>query len=179
MPTSKYLLCFSLIIASLILQPAEAKTPPTQAVYDANMLPTNYEVYSNGTSVINRPASGYWPVLLPTYNQYTGNNPGCYIACYSRNSMGFPSTGYSIGSGMYVKGQVRVSGLYVGRKCVPDNPTVQRTPPVNEDLSKDPYYINLCNTLVPTCSNGMGTCGGGSTSCWPGADTGGWYGIQP
>lgn len=149
-----------------------AATPPSQAVYDTNMLPTTYNVYTNGTVVINRSAPGFSKVLLPTYNNFT-DSPGCYIACYSRSSAGLPSTGYSIGSGIWVHGQVRVSGSYNvdssnPRNCVPTGYNGQ-------DISKVGPFNNYCNQYVPFCSTSA-TCSSGA--CWAGEDTGGWYGIQ-
>lgn len=168
MSSGKKILCLFTIF---LCQTVFAAAPPGQAVYDSQMLATNYNVYTNGTTVINHPANGFTKVLLPTANSFTGV-PGCYIACYSRSAAGIPSAGYSIGWGIYVHGQVRVAGAYNGRNCVPTGYLP------STDLSKVGPFNNLCNQYIAFCA-GSSACGSSTSTCWAGGDTGGWYGIQP
>ncbi len=75
------------------------------------MLSEDFRVYVGEGSVINHPAPGYEERILPTVNRYQGNDGG-YIAIYSRN----PSQGvYSVGDDIYVIGQIRLQGKYIGR----------------------------------------------------------------
>jgi len=139
--------------------PIEAPIAPGKVSGEYNphtyLLPEAYRVYSNGRSVINYRVPGFQPVILPTVNDYTAT-PGCYVACYSHNTEGAV---YSVGSNIFVKGQVRVRGEYNGRICIP-------TDTEGVDISADQYFKDLCNESIPSCIN-----------CWAGGDTGGWFGL--
>jgi hypothetical protein len=148
-------LLISSFLASLCL-PLGAQAEVSQA--HENRLPENFTVYTDGSSVINHPAPGLTPVMLPTHNSYQGNQ-GCYVACYSHSK----NAGvYSVGNNIYVSGQVRVRGSYENRICVPDGYA-------NNDISKANKFKNLCDSTIKACKN---------NHCWAGGDTGGWFGIQ-
>lgn len=173
MSSCKKIVSFFLVFFLSIFQTSFAAAPPTQPVYDTNMLPTDYQVYTNKNGVvINHPNPNFWKVYLPTTNNYTGV-PGCYVACYSKSAAGLPSAGYQVGNfGIYVHGQVRVPGNYVKRECVPTGYAA------GTDLSKVGPFNALCNQYIAFCA-GASACGAANSSCWAGGDTGGWYGIQP
>lgn len=133
------------------INPSSASSP------NNTLLPDNFNVYTNGTAVINHPAAGFNQVALPTNNDYK-DNPGCYVACYSRDKA---SGVYTVGNNIYVNGQVRVAGSYKGRICTP-------TGYETKDISQEDSFHVLC-AKISTCTNNQ---------CWAGGDTGGWFGIQ-
>lgn len=106
-----------------------------------------YPVYMNGAKK-----------LLPVDNFYR-YSPGCYIACYSHDAQ---NSVYGVGQNIYVKGLVRVNGLYIGRNCQPQGYFFK-------DISTIDYFSNLCQKRITTCKN---------DNCWAGGDTGGWFGIR-
>jgi hypothetical protein len=119
-------------------------------------LPEDFKVYVGNGSVVNWNADGYEEKVLPTVNKYEGSDGG-YIACYSRNQEG---SIYSVGDGIYVMGQIRVQGKYIGRIFHPIGYE-------NKDISAAQEFKHLCNQTFPSAQ------GGG----WAGGDTGGWFGI--
>ena len=121
------------------------------------ILPEDFKVYvgQNG-GVVNTAAPGYEEKVLPTVNKYMGDDGG-YIACYSRNKKG---SIYSVGGGIYVMGQIRLQGQYIGRIFHPKGYE-------HRDISAASEFKDLCNETFPACQ------GGG----WAGGDTGGWFGI--
>jgi hypothetical protein len=129
---------------------------PTIRHASAKKLPNPFYVYVKDNVVINHPAPGYEKRLLPTDSSFS--HVGCYIACYSHDPNGAI---YGVGQGIYVKGQVRVSGLYLGRVCYPQGY-------FHKDISKEATFKEICAKRIHTCGN----------NCWAGGDTGGWYGIQ-
>ncbi len=122
------------------------------------LLPENFSVYTDGTSVINHPMPGFEEKQLPTVNLYKGT-PGCYIACYSHQK---ENAVYSVGSNIYVLGQVRIAGKYNLRICEPTNFA-------GKDISGDATFKTICTEKIEACKN---------APCWAGGDTGGWFGIQ-
>lgn len=150
------LLCgfaFSVLSASSFaaLQPINTPSENTQ------LLPSPYPVYIlPNHGVVNQPYTGTTKAMLPTDNSYT-SAPGCYIACYSHN----PGI-YSVGSNIYVMGQVRTKGQYVNRVCQPAGYE-------SKDISAADSFKQLCAAKIATCRD---------YSCWAGGDTGGWFGIQ-
>lgn len=120
------------------------------------LLPEDFRVYTGPWGVINHNVSGATERTLPTANKFK-EYPGCYIACYSRNQNG---SVYSVGGGIYVKGQVRVKGKYLKRVCHPDGFKYR-------DISAMQRFKNICNRNITACDD-----------CWAGGDTGGWFGIQ-
>jgi len=103
--------------------------------------------------ILNHPAEGFVKRTLKTVNRYRGEDGG-YVAFYTRDS----SKGvYSVGGGIYVVGQIRLKGHYVGRIFQPDDFGV--------DISALPELKELCRQTF-------------GVEGWAGWDTGGWYGIQ-
>ncbi|WP_244329421.1 hypothetical protein [Tolypothrix sp. PCC 7910] len=122
------------------------------------LLPEDFRVYvSDEGVVINWAAPGYTEKILPTVNKYTKRDGG-YIACYSRNLEG---SIYSVGDGIYVMGQIRLQGRYIGRIFHPKGYE-------NKDISAAEEFKTLCNQTFPAARSGG----------WAGGDTGGWFGIQ-
>ncbi|HEY9849223.1 MAG TPA: hypothetical protein V6D28_07175 [Leptolyngbyaceae cyanobacterium] len=119
-------------------------------------LPEDFRVYVSDQGAVNWPAPGYTEKILPTVNKYMGRDGG-YVACYSRNEEG---SIYSVGGGIYVMGQIRLQGRYIGRIFHPKGYE-------NKDISAAQEFKDLCNQTFPTAR------GGG----WAGGDTGGWFGI--
>src|SRR5215210_580500 len=72
----------------------------------SQMLPTDFEVYVKGDTVINHPAPGFEKRILPTINHYTGKDGG-YVALYTLARAG---SVYGVGDEIYVVGQLRVQG---------------------------------------------------------------------
>ncbi|NCR60232.1 MAG: C1 family peptidase [Microcystis aeruginosa LL13-06] len=101
---------------------------------------------------------GYEERTLPTVNKYTESDGG-YIACYSRNKEG---SVYSFDNGIYVMGQIRLQGQYIGEIFHPKGYE-------NQDISAVQELKDLCNQTFPACK------GGG----WAGGDSGGWFGLRP
>ena len=120
------------------------------------MLPEDFPVYVGEEGVINHPLSGYQEHILPTVNSYPGKDGG-YIAIYSYNS----SQGvYSVGEGIYVIGQIRLQGKYIGRIFHPAGYEGQ-------DISAAEDFKQLADETFDSCQG----------DCWAGGDTGGWFGI--
>jgi hypothetical protein len=143
------------VLASLCLP---LSTIAVASQTNENMLPENFTVYTDGSTIVNHPAPGLKAVNLPTHNSYQGNQ-GCYVACYSHSKT---AGVYSVGNDIYVSGQVRVPGSYENRICIPDGYA-------NNDISKANKFKNLCDSTIKACKN---------NHCWAGGDTGGWFGIQ-
>ncbi len=123
------------------------------------LLPEAFPVYTDGVTVINHAEQGFTEKLLPTINLYKGN-PGCYIACYSRQR---ENAIYSVGDNIYVLGQVRIAGKYNVRVCEPTNYA-------GKDISGDATFKAICTEKIEACKG---------ANCWAGGDTGGWFGVQP
>jgi len=144
--------------------------------FNARVLPSNFIIYTNGTSgSLNQVDGSFKKTILPTtqhrpsghasgnffsHNDYT-QNPGCYVACYTQNP---DKAIYSVANGIYIIGQIRVAGIYVQRNCVPLGMARQ-------DLSQNAAFKTLCEKKFPeACPEGR---------CWAGGETGGWLGIIP
>ena len=122
------------------------------------LLPENFKVYvAPEGGVVNWPAPGYEERVLPTVNEYSGDDGG-YIACYSHNQEG---SAYSVGDEIFVMGQIRLQGQYIRRIFHPKGYEGQ-------DIKTAQKLKDLCNQTFPACK------GDG----WAGGDTGGWFGIQ-
>lgn len=124
---------------------------------NSRLLPAQFPVWTGDFGVVNNGKAGGKKAFLPTVNIFKGT-PGCYVACYSRNKQGAV---YGVGGGIFVHGQVRVSGSYAARICKPQAFE-------NADISAGKKFKALCNASVATCKDG----------CWAGGDTGGWFGLQ-
>jgi hypothetical protein len=120
------------------------------------MLPEDFRVYVGEGGVINHPVPSYQEHILPTVNRYRGKDGG-YIAIYSHNA----SQGvYSVGEGIYVIGQIRLQGKYIGRIFHP-------TGYEGQDISAVEEFKRLADETFSACQG----------DCWAGGDTGGWFGI--
>ena len=122
------------------------------------LLPSPFPVYINKSVIINHPAPGFLQKQLPTNNDYKGK-PGCYVICYSHQSS---NAIYQVSDTIYVMGQIRVAGEYMGRVCVPSQFS-------GKDISAEQSFKDLCSQKIQSCSN---------NNCWVGGDSGGWFGIQ-
>jgi len=120
-------------------------------------LPEDYRVYARDGGVVNHSYPGFKEVVLPTINEYQGEDGG-YIAIYTREKEG---SSYEIGKGIYVVGQVRIQGTYHRRVFVPTGYQP------GDDITQDPELIALCEKHFP----------GHAGKLWIGGDTGGWFGI--
>jgi len=125
----------------------------------STLLPEGFYVYvgDNG-SVVNWPIPGYEQRPMPTINKYPGPDGG-YIVCYSRNKEG---SVYSVSDDVYVMGQIRLQGQYIGRVFHPQGYD-------NQDISAVQELKDLCNQTFPACKG----------SGWAGGDSGGWFGFSP
>jgi hypothetical protein len=129
------------------------------AVASPFFLPEDFEIYTDGTTVINwQPSTSYQKRHLPTFNFYEGEEGG-YVAIYTHNQdVGV----YGVGEEIYVMGQIRVEGHYEGRLFVPKGYKL------GDDFSQDPELLQICESYFPSMAGEM----------WVGGDTGGWFGIQ-
>lgn len=137
------------------VDPDDGREEPVRPKY---WLPENFFVYVRGNAVINHPAPGYQKKAFPTRNLFK-SSPGCYVACYTHNK---DNAVYGVGGNIYVAGQLRLRGDYIGRVC---HPAGYR----NKDISAAQKFKFLCSRYLQE------SCRGG---CWAGGDTGGWFGIQ-
>lgn len=121
-------------------------------------LPPCFKIYANETGVAAlHPTPGLEERVIPNVNIFL-RNPGCYIACYSKNP---DKSVFPVTSNIYLVGQIRVRGSYVGRMCVPENyETV--------DIRGERAFKELCSKSFSCIGN----------SCWAGGDTGKWFGLQ-
>ncbi|MEH2380264.1 MAG: hypothetical protein V7K27_15490 [Nostoc sp.] len=152
-------LCFPLV-QSTVAQAQTTSTAPALLVSKVTdyLLPEDFRVYVSAQGgVVNWPAPGYIEKILPTVNKYTLQDGG-YIACYSHNQEG---SIYSVGGGIYVMGQIRLQGGYIGRIFQPKGYE-------GKDISAAQEFKTLCNQTFPAARSGG----------WAGGDTGGWFGIQ-
>ncbi len=117
------------------------------------LLPEDFKVYTKNNGVINWPAPGFKEVVLPTVNQYMGKDGG-YVAFYTRNKK---RGVYSVGGGIYVVGQIRLKGSYIGRIFHPHGY-------VNQDISAAEEFKEMGKKIF-------------DVDCWAGGDTGGWFGM--
>jgi len=134
------------------LHPAVGSSPPGSIPY---WLPEDFRVYTNGQGVVGThpgKGQGLESRILPTVNQYTGNDGG-YVAFYSRDPA---KAVYSVGGGIYVIGQMRLKGRYIGRIFHPHGYE-------NQDISVAPEFKELCRNTF-------------AVEGWAGGDTKGWFG---
>lgn len=120
-----------------------------------HLLPEDFVVYVLGEGIV---VGGYFPEaeprILPTYNHYQGIDGG-YVAIYTHDET---QGVYSVGEGIYVVGQLRVPGQYVGRIFVPTGYTY------GDDITQDPEILSICHSYFPGLEGRI----------WIGGDTGGW-----
>ncbi len=121
-------------------------------------LPEDFEIYTDGKTVINWPASSrFEKKYLPTFNYYQGEEGG-YVAIYTHDK---DMAVYGVGNGIYVLGQIRVEGHYEGRIFIPKGYKA------GDNITKDRELLGICEQYFPTMAGRM----------WVGGDTGGWFGI--
>jgi predicted DNA-binding WGR domain protein len=117
-------------------------------------LPEDFRVFTNDMDMVGIDSNGAQGVeerILPTVNQYTGVDGG-YVAFYSRNPA---KAVYSVGGGIYVVGQIRLKGRYIGGIFHPAGYK-------NQDISAAPEFKELCRQTF-------------GVEGWAGGDTEGWF----
>lgn len=118
---STSLLAGTLLVACLM--PLGSQAENTNSVIKPQLKSTNnlimpdnmqiYETKEYGTT--KKAVKNATVKSLPTNNDFQGS-PGCYLQCVSKNAE------YSIftkGTNEYVKGQMRVKGIYADGHCIP------------------------------------------------------------
>lgn len=126
-------------------------------LFATDPLPPCFKVYSNGQgAAFPHPVPDTVEKHIPTVNIFN-HTPGCYVACYSHNP---DKAVYSVTPTIYLVGQLRVRGSYVGRQCVPENYE-------SADIRSEKVFKDLCSRAFSCPGN----------SCWAGGDTGGWFGL--
>jgi hypothetical protein len=96
---------------------------------------------------------------LPTYNHYRGADGG-YVAVYTREQA---RSIYGVGDGIYVIGQLRVQGRYIGRVFYPAGYGA------GANITCAPALIALAYRYLPSWRG---------IDHWVGGDTGGWFGVS-
>ncbi|MCP4520484.1 MAG: hypothetical protein GY827_02115 [Cytophagales bacterium] len=151
------ILLLSLGLVSFAPDPINTSGTTTQnnsQTTDVYMLPKNYKVYVQGTTVVNQYYKGFEKRILPTYNHYTGLDGG-YVALYTRKK---EDSVYSIGGGIHVVGQVRVKGKYIGSIFYPEGYKK------GDDITQDKKILAICYQYFPQHKGHI----------WIGGGTGGW-----
>ncbi|MBY3179484.1 C1 family peptidase [Rhizobium leguminosarum] len=121
-----------------------------------NFLPEDFKVYVGADGGVSyMPGPQRQERTLPTINRYWGPDGG-YVAVYSRLA---DHAVYSVGDGIYVVGQIRLQGAYVGRRFVPKGYE-------GKDISVAPDMKAICDQAFP-----------GSAPNRASSDTGGWFGL--
>lgn len=105
-------------------------------------------------SVLNNPTEGFKQRLLPTLNHYLGEDGG-YVAFYSRDR---DSGVYPVSKDIFVVGQIRLKGRYIGRIFHPEGYE-------GKDLSAAIEFKQMCREAF-------------GVEGWAGGDTGGWFGLE-
>jgi len=131
---------------------------PGAQLFPSALLPSDFVVYVRGNTVTIHDSEGFEKRILPSVAHYSGNDGG-YVAIYTRQA---EDAVYPVGGGIYVAGQIRVKGRYVGRIFYPEGYNE------GDDITHDPGILDLCHTYFPDLGNDI----------WLGGDTGGWFGIQ-
>lgn len=135
-------------------------TLPTQIMattQNKNILPEEFKVYyKKNVGVSQKAFKGSSEKLIPTSNSFEGN-PGCYIACYSKNNLhGI----YPVDQKTYLVGQIRVKGNYQNAMCVPTGYT-------DKDYRQAKEFKTQCEAEFPeACEN---------QSCWISGQTADWF----
>ena len=140
-------------MAGNLLPTSSQKTETIMNEFESkvNMLPEDFRVNSTGSNgtIESR--------ILPTINRYLGEDGG-YVAIYSRNP---DISVYGVGGDIYVVGQIRLQGRYIGRIFHPKGYEGQ-------DISAATTFKELADEVFPRCEGG----------CWAGGDTGGFLGLH-
>ena len=122
------------------------------------LLPRDFKVYVKNSIVVNNALPSFESRVLPTINHYVKADGG-YVAVYTRQKEG---SVYGVGNGIYVIGQIRVQGKYIGRIFYPKGYVK------GDNITKDDNILSLCHEYFPQFKHKV----------WIGGDTGGWYGNQ-
>ncbi|CAD5990225.1 hypothetical protein PCC9214_05744 [Planktothrix tepida] len=128
---------------------------PSQSDVIPYWLPEDFRVFTSDSGIVGIASGGgqeVEPRILPTVNQYKGADGG-YVAFYSRDPA---NAVYSVGGGIYVVGQIRLKGRYIGRIFHPEGY-------LNQDISAVSEFKALCRKTF-------------GVEGWAGGDTGGWFG---
>ncbi len=127
---------------------------PSQSDVIPYWLPEDFRIFMDNQGIFGTSrgeGQGVESRILPTVNQYKGADGG-YVAFYSRD----PSKAvYSVGGGIYVLGQIRLKGRYIGRIFHPEGY-------LNQDISAVSEFKALCRRTF-------------GVEGWAGGDTGGWF----
>lgn len=129
---------------------------PSQSDVIPYWLPEDFRVFMDNQGIFGTSrgeGQGVESLILPTVNQYKGADGG-YVAFYSRDPA---NAVYSVGGGIYVVGQIRLKGRYIGRIFHPEGY-------LNQDISAVSEFKALCRQTF-------------GVEGWAGGDTGGWFGL--
>lgn len=143
----------------MFVQEASNKTVDADRMAESHwMLPGDFGVDVRGNTVIQHEIQRVDERVLPTFNHYKGADGG-YVAIYTHNA---ERGVYGVGGDIYVIGQVRIQGEYVGRIFIP----VGYKP--GDNITQDPAILAICEEYFPDMKGEM----------WVGGDTGGWRGVE-
>lgn len=121
------------------------------------MLPDEFKVYhSEKVGLSTKPFKGGQEKIIPTNNEYR-EQPGCYLACYSKNPK---EAAYHVIDDTYMMGQIRVKGRYTNGMCVP-------TGYESKDARHSKDLMEQCEKAFPDKCTGA--------SCWIETRTGNWF----
>ncbi|MGD9591895.1 MAG: hypothetical protein AB7V32_05200 [Candidatus Berkiella sp.] len=138
------------LLLSLLPVAANAVTP------SKTLLPDVFEVYvSEDAGVSTKAFNGAKKVVLPTNNEVK-EDPGCYVACYSKNAK---NAAFKMYENTYIVGQIRVKGNYHDAMCQP-------TGFDGKDLSTAKEMKTLCEKAFPTMCEKESCWADGKTSTW-------------
>jgi hypothetical protein len=127
---------------------------PLQSDLIPYWLPEDFPIFMDNQGIFGTSrgeGQGVESRILPTINQYKGADGG-YVAFYSRDPA---KAVYSVGGGIYVVGQIRLKGRYIGRIFHPEGY-------LNQDISAVSEFKALCRKTF-------------GVEGWAGGDTGGWF----
>lgn len=142
---------WALLAIPIIPVLALAETP------NKEMLPEDMKVYYKENMISRAQFKGGNAKLIPVNNEYK-ENPGCYLACFSRNKSHHAV--YHISDNIYMMGQFRVPGHYTNGFCLPKGYDFK-------DVRKSNEFKERCEKVFPEkCQKG---------SCWANANTSYWF----
>ena len=88
-----------------------------QTTPNDTLLHEEFKVYYNEhIGLSKKPFKSSTAKTVPTKNDIHSDNPGCYIACYSKDKK---HAVYSVDDSYHLIGQVRVQGKYTNGLCIP------------------------------------------------------------
>lgn len=135
----------------LITTQTQATTPSKTILAD------DFKVYhSEKVGLATKNFKGATEATVPTDNEYK-ENPGCYIACYSKSAT---DAAYKLYDKTYMMGQIRVPGRYTNGFCMPKGFE-------HKDVRKSKELRESCEKSFPTkCEK---------ESCWADPHTSNWF----